>query len=247
MRHGESGLLRLCFGLSLTMFIGFSPRHGRSISSPVCLFHFSYLFVHLCIFLPFSSRNMIKTWVDPVTAEKIRILGTDFLDHLREQIDDEEIPVELGGSCSDFRWSWPYHESSGISEEQLGYTYTSASVGQEKESGSTNGLRGRGDTHPTTPMKPIEAQAETRELSLLSLCLNLLSNMSRIDIAFSVITAALIMMTLEPHMRITFSLDLNTPRAIVLIALLTTSHHALSFSYLQWLRVLFLLWIIVVY
>lgn len=40
--------------------------------------------------------SMIKPWIDPVTAEKFKILGSDYLPALREIIDNESIPAELG-------------------------------------------------------------------------------------------------------------------------------------------------------
>jgi hypothetical protein len=64
---------------------------------------------------------MVKTWIDPVTSDKIKIVGSDFIGTLREHMDDSEIPPELGGSCPDFKWQWPWPDSTGISEVQLGY------------------------------------------------------------------------------------------------------------------------------
>ena len=51
--------------------------------------------------------NMIKGWLDPVTAKKMVILGTDYLPALREIIDDSQIPAEWGGSRKDFAWTYP--------------------------------------------------------------------------------------------------------------------------------------------
>lgn len=64
---------------------------------------------------------MVKNWIDPITADKIKIVGSNFIDVLREHIDDSNIPPELGGSCPDFKWQWPWPDSTGISEVQLGY------------------------------------------------------------------------------------------------------------------------------
>ena len=50
---------------------------------------------------------MIQPFIDPVTADKIKILGSDYLDTLREHIDDSQIPEELGGSFK-IMWHWPY-------------------------------------------------------------------------------------------------------------------------------------------
>ena len=54
---------------------------------------------------------MIKPWVDPVTAEKIHIVGSNYISVLREYIDDKYIPLEYGGSCEDFPWQWPKNNS----------------------------------------------------------------------------------------------------------------------------------------
>lgn len=50
---------------------------------------------------------MLKPFIDPVTSDKIIMLGSDYLDKLREYIDDSQIPVELGGSFK-MIWRWPY-------------------------------------------------------------------------------------------------------------------------------------------
>ena len=63
--------------------------------------------------------STMLSWIDPVTSEKMRILGTDFLETLREEIDEDNIPVEFGGGKEDFRWGWPYSDESGASPEQL--------------------------------------------------------------------------------------------------------------------------------
>jgi hypothetical protein len=63
--------------------------------------------------------SMISPFLDPVTAKKVQIIGTDFLPTLREQIDDSMIPKEMGGSCESIQWNWPYAEESGVSPQQL--------------------------------------------------------------------------------------------------------------------------------
>jgi hypothetical protein len=62
---------------------------------------------------------LVSPWIDPKTATKIVVLGYDYIDQLREDIDDSEIPEEFGGSHETFRWAWPFDESSGASPEQL--------------------------------------------------------------------------------------------------------------------------------
>lgn len=44
--------------------------------------------------------SVIKGWLDPVTVEKIRILGSGFEKELMEQIPPENLPQTLGGECS---------------------------------------------------------------------------------------------------------------------------------------------------
>ncbi|SJX61471.1 probable SEC14-phosphatidylinositol(PI)/phosphatidylcholine(PC) transfer protein [Sporisorium reilianum f. sp. reilianum] len=44
--------------------------------------------------------SVIKGWLDPVTVEKIKILGHKYQDELLHQIPAENLPKELGGTCS---------------------------------------------------------------------------------------------------------------------------------------------------
>mmetsp|Transcript_13561 Transcript_13561/g.20355 ORF Transcript_13561/g.20355 Transcript_13561/m.20355 type:complete len:298 (+) Transcript_13561:61-954(+) len=77
---------------------------------------------------------LVSAFIDPVTAKKIRILTTDFLDTLREEIDDSQIPSTLGGSGEDFVWRWPYHPSSGAAPDQLrAYLTDSEGTGNDGE------------------------------------------------------------------------------------------------------------------
>jgi hypothetical protein len=41
---------------------------------------------------------IIRPWLDPITADKIQIVGSDYLPVLREEIEDHQIPVDFGGS-----------------------------------------------------------------------------------------------------------------------------------------------------
>ena len=56
--------------------------------------------------------------VDPHTATKIMIVGSDYLPHLLERIDISQIPEELGGQRSNFGWSVP--ENVEVSVELMG-------------------------------------------------------------------------------------------------------------------------------
>ncbi|KAI5884936.1 uncharacterized protein SCHCODRAFT_02645833 [Schizophyllum commune H4-8] len=43
---------------------------------------------------------VIKGWLDPVTQEKIKILGSNYKTELIAQIGEENLPSELGGKCN---------------------------------------------------------------------------------------------------------------------------------------------------
>lgn len=43
--------------------------------------------------------SVVKGWLDPVTVKKINILGTGYKAELLKQIDEENLPVEFGGTC----------------------------------------------------------------------------------------------------------------------------------------------------
>ncbi len=44
--------------------------------------------------------SVIKGWLDPVTVEKIKILGHKYQDELLQQIPAENLPEALGGKCN---------------------------------------------------------------------------------------------------------------------------------------------------
>lgn len=56
---------------------------------------------------------LIKPWIDPVTVQKFQIIGSNFQDILKDKISEEYIPVEYGGTCESFGWTFPHN----ISEE----------------------------------------------------------------------------------------------------------------------------------
>lgn len=63
--------------------------------------------------------SLISSFLDPVTAKKVQIIGTDFLPIISQQIDENQIPRELGGTFDSLTWNWPYSEESGVSPSQL--------------------------------------------------------------------------------------------------------------------------------
>lgn len=63
--------------------------------------------------------SMIRPWIDPVTANKIQILGSDYMTVLREEIADDQIPPLYGGTGEGFTWQWPFPSEYGCAPEQL--------------------------------------------------------------------------------------------------------------------------------
>ena len=53
---------------------------------------------------------IVRPFLDTVTANKFVILGSDYIEKLREAIDDSQIPSEFGGSRKDFIWKSDPHE-----------------------------------------------------------------------------------------------------------------------------------------
>lgn len=46
-----------------------------------------------------GAFGMIKSFLDPVTVQKIHIVGPDYLPKLLEQVPKENLPKEFGGEC----------------------------------------------------------------------------------------------------------------------------------------------------
>lgn len=44
--------------------------------------------------------SIIKGWIDPVTQEKIRIVGSDYQRDLLALIPEDNLPSDLGGKCN---------------------------------------------------------------------------------------------------------------------------------------------------
>lgn len=63
--------------------------------------------------------SVVKPWIDPVTREKMQIIGTDYLPTLLKYIDIDQIPAELGGNYHGVKWSWPYSEDSYATPEHI--------------------------------------------------------------------------------------------------------------------------------
>ena len=43
--------------------------------------------------------KLVKVMLDPVTADKVSVLGSDYRDVLRERFDPKDLPAEYGGEC----------------------------------------------------------------------------------------------------------------------------------------------------
>lgn len=92
--------------------------------------------------------SLISSFLDPVTAKKVQILGTDFLPTLRQQIDDSQIPRSMGGSCDTIQWNWPYAEESGVSPQQL-RSYLESRLSKDTKD-TDNNNNNNNDTSTTT-------------------------------------------------------------------------------------------------
>ena len=79
----------------------------------------AYLFMINAPWFFSTIYALITPFIDPITSSKIRIIGSDYLEELRQHIDDSEIPVEIGGSKVGISWQWPYSEESGVSPDQI--------------------------------------------------------------------------------------------------------------------------------
>jgi len=47
-----------------------------------------------------SVWALIKNWLDPVTKQKVEVLGSNYSNRLLEMIDADSLPVEFGGRCA---------------------------------------------------------------------------------------------------------------------------------------------------
>ncbi len=61
-----------------------------------------------------SIWYLISGWVAPKTVAKVSLLGGSFMQDLRNEVDEENIPVMLGGPCtrnsSLVYWSYPFNK-----------------------------------------------------------------------------------------------------------------------------------------
>jgi hypothetical protein len=93
--------------------------------------------------------NLVRPFIDPVSREKfVFVPAADALKVLREYINDDNIPVEYGGTFGDITWAGPFAESSGISESAVDAQLDSFRARFEKFTllrSSQSGIGGGGD------------------------------------------------------------------------------------------------------
>lgn len=81
---------------------------------------------------------IISPWIDPVTANKIKIVGSDYLPALRELIDDDKIPVQFGGSCENVVFEWPFPDHTYCSPSILSRPLKNEILFAERKNGANN-------------------------------------------------------------------------------------------------------------
>jgi hypothetical protein len=67
---------------------------------------YRFYFINTPVFFT-TIWAIIKPWLNPVTSQKMNIIGSKFLDKLTEIIPLDQIPVEYGGTNQNFAWTWP--------------------------------------------------------------------------------------------------------------------------------------------
>ena len=105
-----------------------------------------------------GAFNFVKSFLDPVTVQKIHILGTNFLPELLAQVSKENLPKEFGGVCEcpggcawsdagpwqDPKWAKPPKWAASTEKEQEGV------IDQEKMD--------HGPQSHSGEQKPVEAE-----------------------------------------------------------------------------------------
>lgn len=81
--------------------------------------------------------KMIKPWLDPVTANKIQILGTDYQTVLHDIVDPSQLPAEFGGTGEDLDWTWPKNWSEEEPAVLRGKHREWANIQRQKENEET--------------------------------------------------------------------------------------------------------------
>lgn len=57
--------------------------------------------------------SVVRRWIHPVTAAKIQMIGSKYEEKLKEFINEDQIPVEYGGTKENFPWTWPANHENG--------------------------------------------------------------------------------------------------------------------------------------
>ena len=124
-----------------------------------------------------SAFSFVKSFLDPVTVQKINILGSGYLDQLLAQVPKENLPKQFGGDCEceggcalsdagpwqDPTWAKPpkwAHQSSDegkLAEEQLNHDQHTTTIINE-HAGPQPVDKGETNTAPSQ-LQPPEAAA----------------------------------------------------------------------------------------
>jgi hypothetical protein len=112
--------------------------------------------------------TLVKPWIDPITREKMQILGTDYLPTLLRHMDLDQIPKELGGCCEEFHWQWPYAEKSYATPEHVDsynlargrYTESKLGRGGGGVEEKVNEMEGSSETHEVTETVELKTREE---------------------------------------------------------------------------------------
>ncbi|KAJ9143228.1 Phosphatidylinositol-phosphatidylcholine transfer protein [Coniochaeta hoffmannii] len=113
--------------------------------------------------------SIIKGWLDPVTVQKIHILGSGYKKELLAQVPAENLPVEFGGTCrceggcqlsdmgpwKDPQWAKP----AKWSKERTAVATTTADTTIKNEGGETKTVEGGADD--TAAVANAEAELTT--------------------------------------------------------------------------------------
>ncbi len=96
-----------------------------------------YMFI---INAPFIFRPlwaMIKPWLDPNTANKIQVLGSNYQDALKAKIPEDQIPLEYGGTAK-YRLPGRPDDWSDIEDDDHENGYHALTLGEPKGNGKVD-------------------------------------------------------------------------------------------------------------
>ncbi len=95
----------LCYSLDfMSMNV---MRRVLSIDQAMYPERLKYMFFINAPFFFTAIWAAFKPFIDPVTVDKIKIIGSNYKETLLKFIDIDQIPVELGGTRQNFGWNYP--------------------------------------------------------------------------------------------------------------------------------------------